>query len=186
MAQNNDATTEEPTNDQIEHAKQIDTIVVDPDAVVEHTFKNINNKQTLYDARKFEVKGVGRDGPCKLSAGVDPRDDGGYYPDSPHPVWISPGSLIQGLAHDETDGLQISFPSRGTCRSLVRDDHPELGEDTDEFEALVDEYYEESCDVWRASARGHLKDELTFQMRAANAKTGETKVHTHTVDVKYE
>jgi len=179
-------TDEEPTNKQAEYVRQIDTIVADPDEILKHLEKNIRNENTTYTSRTFKVVGIRSDGPCTLSAGVDPRDEGAYYDGTPHAVWISPRAFIMGFDHD-SDKDAPRFPPRHETRGVVRDEYPEMDEDSEEFVETVDEWHEEALTFWHNEARHQLKDELEFEFRAVSPHPEyEERTMTPTVTIEYE
>lgn len=191
MAQQNatdDATEAEPTNEQIQYVKQIDEIVVGPDVVVKHFSRNKRRPRT-YDQRSFKLCGM-RSGAPEAKPKRDPRDDGGWYPDSPHPVWIKPKGFIQGASRGE----DAELPRMPDHSELVREfksqydgkiaDH--RGDWTDEQQAEFDEFKSAAFETWRGLVSHNLKQEYTFEMRAANPRTGEEKTHDHTVTIQYD
>lgn len=186
MARNGAATNGDPTNEQAEYVQRIDTIVVDPDDVIEHFEKNVRNSGTLYDPRKFKVSGVRSGGECGVSVGVDPRDEGGYYPDTPHPVWIPPSKFVEGATPTEPDTGATKMPTRAESKQVARDEF-EGDEDSDEFEEFVDEVHEMGLEEWRSAVRHNLKDQLTFEFRAVeHVPEFQEETITHTVEVRYE
>jgi hypothetical protein len=186
MAQNSASADGGSTNKQAAFVQQIDEIVIDPDDVVKHFTKNLRNKNTLYDARSFRICGIRSKSACTVDIGVDPRDDGAYYPDKPHPVWISPRTFVQGWSHDEDDteseSHAIGLPDESENKRIMRDTTP-LEEGSDEFE----EEHEKSMDDWRqmwdTAVRKDLKDEIEFVF---GERVPEMETIRHTVAIRYE
>lgn len=183
MAQNSAADDDGSLPDQVKRVKQIETIVVDADAVVEHFDKN-SRYGAMYDNRKFRVEGARTGGQCTVSAGVDPRDDGAYYDSTPHPVWINPSKFIEGASRDEPETGATRYPTRAESKDIARSEF-DGDEDSEEFEEFVDETHEIALDEWRSLVRHNLKDEITFDFRWTDATSGEERTETHTVDVEY-
>ena len=172
--------------DQKEHIQKIDTIVIDPDDVIEHFTKNQRNARGLYNERKFKVQDIRGDGPCTVATGVDPRDDGAYYPDSPHPVWVRPSTLVGGWSHDEqyseSHAAAIGLPAESENREIMREE-TELEEGSDEFERQHEEAMDDWREMWDDAIRKDLKDEITFTW---GERVPEMETVRHSVDIRYE
>ena len=175
---------ETPPNDQAELVAKIDEIRVDPDTVVKHFTKNLRNKDTLYDPRSFEVVGIRSDDPCTIKVGVDPRDDGAYYPDSPHPVWLSPSTFVRGWSHDEhdvqSDSKDIGLPREAENKRILREDGYDEG--TEAFEEAHETGMKEWRELWDHEVRKDLKDEIRFRF---GHRVPEMETFEHTVSVRY-
>lgn len=189
MAQQNTATTDggnEQTNKQADYVRQIDEIVIDADDVVEHFTKNLRNKGSLYNARRFRLVGFKNDGVASVKIGVDPRDDGAYYPDKPHPVWVSPKKFVKGASRREHDVQgqheDIGLPDEGENKSILRDDS-EYEDGTEEFEAAHEASMETWEEMWEDAVRRDLKEEIEFVF---GEQVPEMETIRHTVEVRYE
>jgi hypothetical protein len=184
-----DATGAEPTNEQTEYVKQIDAIVVDPDEVVTHFSKNKHISPANYNQRSFKLCGM-RSGVPEAKPKRDPRDDGCWYPESPHPVWIKPKGFIEGTSR----GDDAELPRMPDHSELIREfklqyageiaDH--RNDWTDEQQAEFDEFRDVAFENWRGLVRRNLKEEYTFEKRTVNHRTGEEKRHDHTVSIEYD
>lgn len=174
----------EPTNKQAAYVQQIDEIVVDPEDIIKHYTKNLQNKNTLYDSRSFKLSGFKNDGVAEVSIGVDPRDDGGYYPDQPHPIWLSPGRFVQGGAFNESEGYHqdIGVPNQSENRRLVRES-VDVEEGTEEFEEQLEAAINTWEELWVHELRKDLKDEIEFVF---GRDVPEMETIRHTVSVRYE
>lgn len=181
---------EETTDKQIQEVQKVDKIVVDPDDVIKHFTKNRRLRQTLYDSRKFRLTGFRKDGVAEVKIGVDPRDDGGYYPENPHPIWLSPSTFIQGEGPGEEKGHHndIGLPDEAENKRELRDDSTiEAEEGTKEFEKLHEEAMETWEEIWEQELRNDLKDEIELEMRTAGPAPDFREVAvSHTIEVEYQ
>ncbi len=182
--QTNGATDDEPTNEQAEYVKQINAIAVDRETVIKHFERNQRRPKT-YDERSLKVSGIRTDGPAQTAPKVDPRDNGAYFPDSPHPVFISPKSLIAGASHDDGRDLPRMPTLAESRREFRRQFDGKLPEDhtdwTDEQRAALDEFHEVALDHWRDLLQ--VKDELTFKFRTVAHNPERERVIEHTVEI---
>lgn len=187
MTRQTDDATEEPTSDQAEYVAQIDSIAVDRGTVIKHFSRNQRRPRT-YDERSLKVSGIRSDGPAQTSAKVDPRDNGGYFPDTPHPVFIRPKSLVKGGSHDDErdlPGLPTASEIRREFRHQSDDELPEDYTDwTDEQCAALDEFHEAALDYWHDQLQ--IKDELTFKFRAVAHNPMRERTIEHTVEIVKE
>jgi len=179
-----DDATDEPTNDQAEYVAQIDSIVVKRERVIKH-FEHNQRRPKAYDQRSLKVSGIRSDGPAQTTPKVDPRDDGAYFPDGPHPVFIRPKSLIEGASHDDERDLPRRPTLSESCQEFRHQSDDDLPEDhtdwTDEKRAALDEFHETALDWWRDQLQ--IKEELTFEFRAVAHNPERERTIEHTVEI---
>jgi len=160
---------------QREHVKRIDAVCVDPDKIVKHFSKNMRMRDSLYDARSFKLSGFKHDGIATVGVGVDPRSGGAYYPDTPHPVWVSPQMFVRNDEHPA-----VGVPDEAENKRILRDT-VDAAEGSDTFQSHHETSMEEWRDMWKTAVENDLKDEITFEFRRRDGA-----VETHTVSVQYE
>jgi hypothetical protein len=185
MARNTATTDGGPTNKQAQLVQQIDTVVVDPEDVIEHLTKNQRRKDSLYTPRKFRLVGFKADGGARVKIGVDPRGEGARYDGKPHPVWVAPRTFVQGWSHDErADGSEsqdIGIPDEAENRRIMRDSTP-LEEGTEEFEEQAEIAMDNWQDLFESAVRNDLKDEIEFVF----GDNPDAETIRHTVSVDYD
>ena len=179
-----DATDNEPTNDQAELVAQIDAIAVDRETVIKH-FERNQRRSEGYDQRSLKVSGIRSDGPAQTAPKVDPRDNGAYFPGSPHPVFVRPKSLVKGASHDDERDLPRMPTLAESRREFRRQFDGDLPEDltnwTEEQRAALDEFHEAALDNWRGMLQ--LKDKFTFEFRAVAHNPERERTIEHTVEI---
>lgn len=184
MGRQNSRPDDEPTNDQAEYVAQIDSIAVNRETVIKHFSRN-QRRPKSYDERSLKVSGIRTNGPAQTSAKVDPRDNGAYFPDTPHPVFISPKSLIEGASHDDERDLPRRPTLAESRREFRHQSDDELPEDhtdwTDDQRAAFDEFHEVALDQWRSLLQ--IKDELTFEFRAVAHNPERERTIEHSVEI---
>jgi len=161
---------------QIQAITEIEKIYVSLEDVYEHARKNVANEHTFYTPRSFKLCGHGDTRTAKLQ--VDPRTDGGYYPNSTHPIWISPSEFL-------TDDSPQP-PTRQQTRSHVRNEG-EVDRGSDKEVEMVETFHQEAIDVWKADST--LKDEITWTLRDVwwtDDGEQQTKTVEHAATVIYE
>jgi len=184
MSRTTDDATDEPTNDQAEYVAQINAITVDRETVIKHFERNQRRPKT-YDQRSLKVSGIRTNGPAQTSAKVDPRDNGAYFPDTPHPVFIRPKSLIEGASHDDERDLPRMPTLAESRREFRRQADSELPEDcndwTDEQRTAFHGFHETALAHWRDMLQ--IKDELTFKFRAVAHSPERERTIEHSVEI---
>jgi hypothetical protein len=174
------------TNKQAEYVQQVEEIVVDPDEILKHFERNLRNKNSTYNERRFKLVGFKNDGVASVKVGVDPRDDGAYYPDQPHPVWVSPKRFVEGAIRREHDVQgqheDIGLPDEAENKRILRE-HNDLEEGTEEFEREHEESMGTWEEMWEKAVRQDLKDEIEFVF---GEPVPEMETIRHSVDVRYE
>ncbi len=183
MAQHTANTDGGSNNKQAQYVQQIEKIVVDPEDIITHYTKNLRNKQSLYDERSFKLTGFRNDGVAEIDIGVDPRDDGAYYPDQPHPIWVSPGRFVQGASRGEEDGRHqdVGLPDEAENRRIMRESR-DLEDGTEEFEEEHEKAMATWEELWVEEIRNDLKDEIEFVF---GDQVPEMDTIRHTVSVEY-
>lgn len=183
MAQKATADGGESSNEQAEYVQRVQKIVVDPEDVIRHLQKNAKLDGTLYDQRKFKLTGFKNDGVASVSIGVDPRDDGGYYPDKPHPIWVRPSRFVHGWSRgeDSSESLDIGVPDEAENRRQVRET-VDVEEGTEEFEAECEDGMEVWEEMFESAVRRDLKDEIEFVF---GERIPEMETVRHTAEVEY-
>jgi len=132
--------------------------------IIRHFMKNERARAVgEYSSRSFRIEGI-PSRKATLKAGVDPRTEGGWYPDAPHPVWLPPAAFIK-------DGRQnqrlrdIGFPDESENKRLMREAGYEPG--TEEFEEAHRESYEEWKSMYSEALTGELKESI--ELKASNS-----------------
>jgi hypothetical protein len=183
MTTDNNGLTE-PPNDQAAHVAKISEIRVDPDTVVEHFSKNLRNKDAFYAQKSFQIRGVLSEGPSTIDVGVDPRTEGAWYPDSPHPVYVTPSTFVHGWSHDErrveSEAADVGLPNESENKRILRQDGFEEG--TRAFEEAHRTGMQDWKVMWDKAVRSDLKDEITFRFRYRGT---DIESFGHTVPVTY-
>jgi len=128
-------------------------VTASADDIIKHYRRNLERKDTLYTPRSMKLVGD------ELKPKVDPRDDGAYFPDTPHPVFRSPRGFIKGAGRDEEHPSFMRLHERHVDKNVVRDEF-DVEEGTGEFDEKVDEVREEGVGVWESQMRQLLKDEV--------------------------
>jgi len=129
------------------------TVTASADDIIKNYRQNPERKDTLYTPRSMKLVGD------KLKPKVDPRDDGAYFPDTPHPVFRSPAGFIKGAGHEEDHPSFMNLHGRHVDKQVVRDEY-DVEEGTEEFDERVDEVRAESVGVWESQMHQLLKDEV--------------------------
>jgi hypothetical protein len=131
------------------------TVTASKEDIVKHYRRNLERKNTLYTPRSMKLVGD------ELKPKVDRRDDGAYFPDTPHPVFRKPRGFIKGAGRDEDHAAYMTLPSRHEQINLVRENEDLTREDDgEEFNEKVGEYYEYAVEEWESQARQLLKEEV--------------------------
>jgi hypothetical protein len=149
----NTATTD-GGNDNEHKAADLETIIVDPDDVIEMFRRNARDETE----QRSHVLRVSPPFEGDATATLHVSEDHTYYPPEmdPKPIHIGPAMFVgyesgDGPAH-QTD---IPMPTWGESRRLARDDHGDgVDEDT------IEEYHEVAMEMWEDRIRGNLKDEI--------------------------
>ena len=84
---------------------------------------------------------------AKIKTGRDPREDGGYYPDDPHPIWISPSRFID---EDKMDFIPTKTEEKEEMRKQ--------GIDPEENKEKLEEWLSEAEKIWKEDLE--MKDEI--------------------------
>jgi len=160
---------------QLEYVRRIDTVCVGPEQIVQHFSKNLRMRNTLYNARSFKLSGFKHDGVATANVGVDPRNDGAYYPDTPHPVWVPPQMFVRDGEH-----RIVGLPDKAENKRILRDT-VDAKEGSDEFQSHHETSMEAWREMWKNAVRNDLTDEITFTFRRHDGS-----VETHAASVRYE
>lgn len=126
---------------------QIETIVVDPDDIIEAL--RFNGQPPEYKNQRRAVIRLHPPFTAVQEASVFYTEQGNYYPPemSPKPVHLRPELFVSDDA--------MPIPHRGEERSQARD---ELDDPTDEE---IEEWVETAFEVWEEDVRTLLVDELS-------------------------
>lgn len=136
---------------------QIETIVVDPDDIVDAL--RFNDKSRGYTGRRRAVIRLHPPFEAEQQASIHYHQSGHYYPPEMHPkpIHLRPEVFLNDDARP--------LPDRGTVRADARDDLEARGKlddmTDDEIEAYRDEWVETAFDVWENDVRYDLVDELS-------------------------
>ena len=143
-------------NDTTVDEAQIETIVVDPDDIIEAL--RFNGQPPEYTNRRHAVIRLHPPFTAEQSASLFYTEEGNFYPPemSPKPVHLRPELFVIDDA--------MSMPDRGTVRAEARDEleaHGEIDDMTeDEIEEYRDSWVEEAFEVWESDVRNRLVSEL--------------------------
>jgi hypothetical protein len=124
----------------------IETVVVDPDDVIEAL--EFNGQPPEYTNQRSAALRLSPPFTARMHATLHYSESGHYYPPEmdPKPLHLSPGLFVADSG--------ISQPVRGEERSRARE---ELDDPTDEE---VEAFVTEAFDVWRDDVRQRFVDEI--------------------------
>ena len=139
--------TQNTTDNDSRPEAQIETIVVDPDDVIEAL--RFNGQPPEYKNRRRAVIRLHPAFEAEQEGSLFYTEQGNYYPPemSPKPIHLRPGLFVNDDA--------MPIPHRGEERSRARD---ELDDPTDEE---IEEWVETAFEVWENDVRQRLVDELS-------------------------
>lgn len=143
----------------------IDTVMVDPDDVIEAI--RFNNQPPEYKNQRSAVLRITPPFDSESTASIHYSQQGNHYPpESTHPIHINPGVFVGEVA--------VDLPIRGDERARA---HEMLDDPTDEE---IDEFVQQAFDVWEEHARKALVDETDIN------DTERSHGDEHVVSVRYE
>lgn len=151
----NDTDTDDPT-------AQIETIVVDPDDVIEAL--RFNGQPPEYRNQRDAVIRVSPPFGAESEANIHYSEEGTYYPPEmdPKPLHLAPRQFVGEAAIDR--------PVRGDERARAKRD---LDDPTEEE---IESYVTEAFDVWEEDVRATLVDEINInQYRPGRGETVEVR-----------
>lgn len=184
MAQNDTATAEEQTEDH--PAADVETIVVDPDDIVEmmrrnDRDRNENRSHSLRITPPFEGE---------LRATHHVSQQGEYYPPEtdPKPIHLDEAEFLGGHSKDR-GGIpgECRFPSRNDSKARFRDEYGYKADDgayrelTEEEQAEWDEWWAAELAVWEETVRDSLVEEVVLAELYGIGDNRQT-----TVQIRYE
>lgn len=182
----NTTTTNGDESDTEHPAADVETIVVDPEDIIEMMRRNARDRD---EQRGHSLRiSPPFDGELRATPHVTQKDK--YYPVdlSQKPIHLGASVFLAGHSHfRHPDFPEVCrYPDRHTQRSRFRDelgytrDDGSYRELTDEEEAEWEEWWDTVLEVWREEVRANLKNEATLESRTVDGML-ET-----TVEIRYE
>lgn len=173
MAPNNATTTDGGST--FNHpAADIETIVVDPDDILE-LMRRVDRDR---DQNRTHVLRVSTPLEGRKEASLHVSEAGTYYPPelSETPIHLGAGHFVGDSENPTHVPPEAAYPDRTQQARIAREDH---GEGVDQ--ETVDEYFETALELWEQHVRTGLNDEITVEAFDADGK-----VRTETVSVEYK
>ncbi|ELY53307.1 hypothetical protein C493_14793 [Natronolimnohabitans innermongolicus JCM 12255] len=147
---------DDPTTDEqlADHpAAEIETVVVDPDDVVDALERTHESSTPL---RTHVLRLVP---PFEEEVRAEPHVQEGPRRNSPErepePIHLEPATFVRNETGVHPDETHLRHPTREQARTVARDEH---GDDVDH--AVVTTYYEDACEEWERRVRESLLERV--------------------------
>lgn len=142
-------------------ATEIETVVVDPDDVVEAFKRNHEEENPLCTHVLRLVP------PFEEEVRAEPYVQEGpkrYPPDQePEPLHLEPATFVRNDDGVHPNETHLTVPTREEARAAAREDH---GDDVDEN--VVDEYHESALEEWERRVRESVIDRIRIYFEHQN------------------
>lgn len=176
-----DETTRTNVAGDSEHpASNLDTIVVDPDDIIEMMRRNRRDD----DKRRSHSLRISPPFEGEIQAKPHVTEEGNYYPPEmdPTPIHLGDSTFLAGHSHPSHPEFpdEARYPVMNESRSLFRSEFEIEGEFTEAQEEQWEEWWSTELDFWEENVRENLHETTTLKQVRGDPSPSTT------VNIRYE